>query len=214
MARELSERERITILMMRGWGDNERSFSTVVRLFNDTYPNRRINKSTVLKTIERFRQTGSVRNRSKSGRPLSATNEEKQLDVLQTFVEDPNSSVPRVAQTHDIAPMSVWRILKKNKFHPYKLQYVQELQNGDEERRIRFCERMMALIDVRPIFPYQIVFTDEATFTLTGEVNNQNFRFWSDENPNWVRETHTQYPQTINVWCGIIDGYLIGPFFF
>jgi len=98
----------------------------------------------------------------------------------------------RVAQTHAIAPMSVWRILKKNKFQPYKLQYVQELQNGDEERRIRVCERMMALIDVRLIFPYQIVFTDEATFTLTGEVNNQNFRFWYNENPNWMRETHTK----------------------
>jgi len=92
------------------------------------------------------------------------------------------------------------------------MQYVQELQNGDEEHRIRFCERMMALVDVQPIFPYQIVFTDEATFILTGEVNNQNFRFWYNENPNWVWET--QHPQKINVWCGIIDGYLIGPFFF
>jgi len=27
------------------------------------------------------------------------------------------------------------------------------LQNGNEEGRIRFCERMMAVIDVRPIFP-------------------------------------------------------------
>jgi len=62
------------------------------------------------------------------------------------------------------------------------MQYVQELQNGDEEHRIRFCERMMALVDVQPIFPYQIVFTDEATFILTGEVNNQNFRFWYNEN--------------------------------
>jgi len=40
------------------------------------YPNRPINKSTVLKTKERFRETGSVKNRSKSGRPSSATNEE------------------------------------------------------------------------------------------------------------------------------------------
>lgn len=214
MTAELSERERITILMMRGWGDNERSYTAVARLFNETYPNRRINKSTVFKTIERFRETGSVKNRSKSGRSSFATNEEKQLHVLQTFIEDPHSTINRSAQIHDIASKSVWRILKKNKFYPYKLQYVQELQDGDLERRIGFCERMMALIDVRPIFPYQIVFTDEATFTLTGEVNNQNFRLWSDENPNWVRETHTQYPQKINVWCGIIDGYLIGPFFF
>jgi len=109
--------------MMRRWDDNERAYSAVVRLFNDTYPNRRINKFTVLKIIKRFRETGSVKNRSKSVRPSSATNEE-QLDVLHTFIKNPNSSVNRVAQTHDIAPMSVWRILKKNKFHPYKLQYV------------------------------------------------------------------------------------------
>ncbi|XP_025160506.1 uncharacterized protein LOC112589866 [Harpegnathos saltator] len=204
MAGELSEHERIIILMMHGWGDNERSYAAVAQLFNETYPNRRINKSTVLKTMERFRETSSVNNRPKSKR--SAINEEKQL-VLQTFIECPNSTIDRAAQTYDIAPKTVWRILKKNKFHPYKLQYVQELQDGDVERRTGFCERMMALIDVRPMFPYQIVFTDEATFTLTGEVNNQNFRFWSDENPNWVRETHTQYPQKINVWCGIIDKY-------
>jgi len=36
----------------------------------------------VLKTIEHFRETGSVKNRSKSGRPSSATNEEQQLDIL------------------------------------------------------------------------------------------------------------------------------------
>jgi len=68
---------------------------------------KRINKSNVLKTIERFRKTGSVKNHSKSRRPSSATNEEQLLDVLQTFIENPNSSVNRVAQTYDIAPMSV-----------------------------------------------------------------------------------------------------------
>jgi len=70
--------------------DNGRLYSAVVRLFNDMYPNRQINKSTMLKTIERFRETGSVKNRSKSGRLSSATNEEQQLDVLQTFIENPN----------------------------------------------------------------------------------------------------------------------------
>jgi len=91
MAGELSERERITSLMMRGWGD-ERSYSAIVRL---------------LKTIERFRETDSVKNCSKLGRTSFATNEEQQLDVLQTFIENPNSSVNRVVQTHDIAPMSI-----------------------------------------------------------------------------------------------------------
>jgi len=34
MTGELSERERITILMMRGWGDNERSYSAIVELIS------------------------------------------------------------------------------------------------------------------------------------------------------------------------------------
>jgi len=59
----------------------------------------------VLKTIKRFRETGSIKNRSKSERPSFAINKEQQLDILQTFIENPNSSVNRIAQTHDIAPM-------------------------------------------------------------------------------------------------------------
>ncbi|XP_071579661.1 uncharacterized protein [Temnothorax nylanderi] len=200
MAKELSERERITILMMRGWGDNERSF-TDVRLFNNTYPNRQISKSTVLKTVRRFQETGSVRSRFRSGRSSSATNNDKQLDVLQTFIKNPHTSVNRAAQAHDIAPMSVHRILRKNKLHT-------------NCNTLKNCARMMDLIDGSPNFPYQIFFTDEATFTLTGEVNNQNCCLWSDENPNWVQESHTQYPQKINVWCYMIDAYVIGPFFF
>jgi len=94
----LSERKRITILMIRGWGDNERSYSAVDRLFNDTYPNR-INKFTMLQTIERYRETGSVKNRSMSGRPSSPTNDEQQFDVLQIFIENPNSSVNRLANS-------------------------------------------------------------------------------------------------------------------
>jgi len=54
MAGELSERERIIILMMRGWGNNKRSYSAIVRLFNDTYPNRRINKSHCVKNNRTF----------------------------------------------------------------------------------------------------------------------------------------------------------------
>jgi len=36
----LSERERITILMLRGYGNNVRSYEAVAILFNNTFPNR------------------------------------------------------------------------------------------------------------------------------------------------------------------------------
>jgi len=43
----LSETERITLLMMRGYGDLVRSFEQVTVLFNITYPDRDISKFVV-----------------------------------------------------------------------------------------------------------------------------------------------------------------------
>jgi len=43
----------------------------------------------------------------KSGRPSSVTDEEQQLDVLQTFIENLNSSVNRVAQAYRYSSMLI-----------------------------------------------------------------------------------------------------------
>ncbi|VEN54798.1 unnamed protein product, partial [Callosobruchus maculatus] len=55
--------------------------------------------------------------------------------------------------------------------------------------------------------------SDEATFCLNGTVNRHNSRYWSNENPHWIHEAHSQHPQKLNVWMGIGGNRLIGPFF-
>lgn len=50
-------------------------------------------------------------------------------------------------------------------------------------------------------------------FFLNGQVNRHNCRYWSDTNPHWFRETHTQYPQRLNVWAGIVGDHIVGPYF-
>lgn len=101
---------------MRGWGD-QRSYQEVMRLFNGTFrnENNRISKSTVVRTVQRFQKTGVIKNRPKSGRPATATNDGKALNVLQSFVEDPYISINRAAQQHEIGAASVHKILRKNK---------------------------------------------------------------------------------------------------
>jgi len=37
--------------------------------------------------------------------------------------------------------------------------------------------------------------------------------YWNTENPHWMRNNKSSYPDKINVWAGIIGDYLIGPFF-
>jgi len=88
--------------------------------------------------------------------------------------------------------------------------YVQKLVHEDFDRRIEFCE----LIEARGnYFVNSIVFSDEASFELHGNVNRQNFRYWSIENSHWMRDNKSQHLDKVNVWTEIIGDHLIGPFF-
>lgn len=210
----LTETERITLLMMRGYGDRQRSFQEVADLFNETFPIRpAINKSTVLRTVNRFHENGNVKDRAGRGRRRSATADGKSLDILQTFVENPHTSIRKSAMEHDVSHTSVLQILKRGKFHPFKIHLVHELLEDDFDRRVEFCDTVMEKCHVNPNFVRSVLFSDEATFVLNGNVNRHNCRYWSDENPRWMREAHTQYPQKLNVWAGIIGNRIVGPVF-
>lgn len=119
---ELTERERVLLLMMRGYGDRVRSYREVQLLFNGLFPEREteIPQATVVKTVQRFELTGSIKSRVKPGRPKSETNEEKYLDILQNFVEDPLTSLRKVAIEQEVHYTYVRNVLKENKFKPYK----------------------------------------------------------------------------------------------
>jgi len=79
---EHTERKRISLLMMRGWGNEVRSYKEVMRLLNDTFRNENngISKITVVRTVQRFQETGSVKNCWKPGRPATASNDDKALE--------------------------------------------------------------------------------------------------------------------------------------
>lgn len=213
----LSKQERVSLLMMRGWGDRMRTLDEVRILFNETFRNgdglTPISKSTVSRTVQRFNEHGSIEDTERPGRPKSATAEEKQIEISQAFIENPHHTLRKAAAEYEISHESVRRILKFIQFHPFKIRLVQELNEDDPDRRVEFCEFMMTRIDEDPNFLYNIVFSDEATFQLNGEVNRHNCRYWSDTNPFWMLESHTQYPQKVNVWAGILNDTLIGPFF-
>lgn len=58
------------------------------------------------------------------------------------------------------------------------------------------------------------MWTDESKFTNNGIVNRYNRHFWATENPHWTRMRNFQNKISINVWCGILNGYLIGPYLY
>ena len=57
-------------------------------------------------------------------------------------------------------------------------------------------------------------FTDEATFHNCGFVNKRNFHHSDNENPHIIRTIDRQHRWSINVWGGIINNFVVGPYFF
>lgn len=213
MVRRLTERERIEILMMIGYGDRARSQVEVCRLFNNKYPNREpITQSTVSKIEQKFLEVGHARDRPRTGRP--PVQEDVRLNFLLELQENPHLPTRQVAANNGIVQSSVLKYLKLYKWHPYKVVLVQELNEDDPDRRLQFCETMLQRLNDDDGFLRNIVFSDEATFYLDGTVNRQNCRYWSPENPHWQMEAHSQFPQKLNVWAGIVGNRILGPFFF
>jgi len=58
------------------------------------------------------------------------------------------------------------------------------------------------------------MFSDESTFSSGGVVNRHNSHCWAGENPRWMMERRMQGRWSINVWCGIVNQYVVGPHFF
>ena len=113
---KLSERERVSVLMMRGWGDRVRYYNQVRLLLNRTFRNGEglslVSKSTIERTVRRFMNLGSIKDLQRTGRPKSAGSEEMQMDIAQALVENPHLSLRRASDEGDVAPETVRNILK------------------------------------------------------------------------------------------------------
>jgi len=67
---------------------------------------------------------------------------------------------------------------------------------------------------LNPQFLKFVLWTNESKFINDGVINKQNNRFWASINPHWALETNFQTVWGTNVWCGILEDSIIGPFFY
>ena len=129
--------------------------------------------------MAKFERTGSVINAPRSGRPK--TSEDVAMQVSLSMANDAEhnphseSSVRAVAETTRVASTRVWKLLRKVlKFCPYRIQCMHELKPGDPERRLAFAEDYLTRVEFNPEWIDTIFWSDEAHFTLTGQVNTWN----------------------------------------
>lgn len=135
--------------------------------------------------------------------PTAQLNEHRErhhLNVEQNIINmvnnNPELSTRRISYAFNVPHTSVWRRLKKHRLHPYHIQEVQRLETGDEIPKINFSRWI--LLNRRIV--RRCIFTDEAQFIRDGVFNLRNSHIWSTENPFAVRETHSQYKFSVNIW--------------
>lgn len=97
-------------------------------------PSRVPTKHAIRTWVESFEQTGSVGKRKSSGRPRSARIPENVKTVKTSMQRSSQRSVRKVAAAVTVNRRSIQRILRELKFHPYKLQVVQELKQYQWQR--------------------------------------------------------------------------------
>lgn len=114
-------------------------------------------KCTAAKTVIQFLKTGSVKDRVKPGQPSTVTNEIAPLDVLQSFVEDPQESHRYAANSHDISHESIRKVMKSAGFKPHNVKLRKELKEDDFHRWLEFWEVMMNRIYRNQIDPNNIL---------------------------------------------------------
>lgn len=165
-------------------------------------------RNTILKWMRKFNETGSLRNEfvGSARRVRTPENIER---VREAVIRSPQRSARRQAVALNLSRTSVCRILHEDlKFHPYKIQMVNCVRDADKPARLAFCRQFLAILNADPGMLNKLILSDEAHFHLSGAVNKQNFRYWSDSQPEAVHEKSLHSPK-VTVWCGII-----GPNFF
>ncbi len=76
-----------------------------------------------------------------------------------------------------------------------------KLNDSDLQFRLDFCHEEASRIAGDPHHLLNLLHTDEDNFHVSGAINKQNFRYWSDVNPHWVTYEPLHSPKVIVGWC-------------
>jgi hypothetical protein len=139
--------------------------------------------------------------------------DEKVSEIQGVMLENPLTSLRKLAQQVDVSYNSGYRALRLYiGMRPYKVSLVHKLMPSDPQARLHFCNWLLEVVNHDSTFLSRCFFTDEAWFSLDGAANSQNCRFWSCNNPHIIHE-HPLHSSKIGVWAAISGTRVYSLFF-
>ena len=80
----------------------------------------------------------------------------------------------------------------------YRMSLHQDLYGNDFLERINLCNWIHRKMCIDVLFLSHVLFSEEANFENTGNVNKHNMNYWANENPRWIRTVPFQHPWSVN----------------
>ncbi|GFV96956.1 DUF4817 domain-containing protein [Trichonephila clavipes] len=135
----------------------------------------------LLKLVKRFEETGKLEDRAQAGRPClkeaCAPCLAVEMEAIASEAASGTSSAREAARRLGLPPSSVRNILRRLlQLYLYKLQSCHELLPADTAQREAFAKWAFSKMEQDPTWVFNILWTDEAHFSLHGDINNHNCR--------------------------------------
>lgn len=185
------------------YGECNRIASRTCRVFHERYPQLpKPNNNVINRLLKNCRLNGTFHPKVIRRKP-EVDDDDNNITVLGFFYAFPNASLHEAEREIGIPYVTIYRILNKHKWHPYKFYCVQHLKETDLPRRVEFFEWLLVKTQEDEHFLDNIIWTDEAKFTKNGIFNRHNSHYWSPENPHVVRQRGFQERWQFNVFCAI-----------
>ena len=196
-----------------------KSYNEVREAFRRRFPGRNPPaKRTIQKNVEKFHVHGTSLNLNKgnSGRRRT-TRSKMNVNQVRQLLQNRPRGVSCRRNTLNLPKTAFNEIVNNDlKWHPYKINVVQELEPNDYERRLRFCQWFSNQAhNIR--FLANCIIGDEAIFQLKCTVNTQNIRCYAPKGQppvdNKFEKSNSR--DKLHVWVGLCgNGRIIGPHFF
>lgn len=191
-----SSPHRVSIISMHKQG---RSSAAIARSLG-------IHRNTVQNTVVRFKETGGISDRPRSGRPPSVVTSSKIDAVRKRIKRDPHRSMRKMAKQLNVSRETMRRIVKlKLGLVPYRMQKAAILSEKNKKVRLERVRGLLAR--TRSGEHKRTLFSDEKLFTVEAVYNPQNNRVLA-KSPEDARNkgkvvNKASHPLQIMVWAGV-----------
>lgn len=165
-----------------------------------------VSESFVKYTIKRLRETGSIKNRPKSGRPRSARTKKLIKAVRERIRRNPERSARKLAADFQVSNTTMRRVLKNDlQLKPYKKRKLHGLTTKQREKRVKRSRALLKRHGKKSI--ENIIFSDEKLFVIEQHLNAQNDRIYLASFEDIPEELRTvqrfQKSSSVMVWGAV-----------